>query len=473
MSLAVAGETRGRGDTGDTTTSPGSSAAAPSGRSCSSAASSSRLEGLSAAVEALVSVRVDELSDGEVEEELLVVDRARKRLDARVARLASASTHRRARRATEAHPGDRRAGERAARRAQRELADALCWSPQQMAGIRRDGGRMAQLPRASSAADRGELSTRHLRVLADVLDRLPNDRRDGFEAEMVELGKGLDVRAFGRACRRRLAEVDHDAAMTHLERQHTRRKAHVFQGEDGMVVVSGRWAGLDGEVVLTAVDAFRRPDRRGEVRTCAQRTADAVVDALRAALRGGDAPAVHGARPQVMVTVDAARLRDGTGVGEAAWSGPIPLGELRRVLDDCGLGWIVRDEGGLPLASGEKVRTVPAGLWRALVDRDRGCVAQGCDAPASWCDVMHLDEPHRDGGRLRLDNAALGCRTDHRTYDRGGLTLHWNGGRPILRRPPRAGGTSSSGNGGSGGGSSSGGGGPPAQTDQPRDGPDP
>jgi hypothetical protein len=409
-----------------------------------------------------------------VEAELRVVDRARKRLDARIARLVSASVSRRSRRARDAHRGDRRAGQRAARQAQRELAGALCWSPQQMAGARRDGGRMAQLPRGSSAAERGELSTGHLRVLADVLDTLPSDARDGFEAEMVAVAKDVDAREFGRRCRRRLAEVDHDAAMAHLERQHTHRRAAAFQGEDGMVVVSGRWAGLDGEVVLTAVDAFRRADRTGECRTPGQRTADAVIDALRAALRAGDAPAVHGVRPHVTVTVDAAQLGRATGAGETTWSGPVPLGELRRVLDDCGLGWIVRDPHGLPLEAGERVRTVPAGLWRALVDRDRGCITEGCDAPAQWCDVMHLDVPHRNGGRLSLDNAALGCRTDHRTYDRGGLTLHWNDGRPILRRPLRADGTSSSGNGGSGGGSSSsGGGGPPAQTDQPRDGPDP
>jgi hypothetical protein len=434
MSLAVAAETAGLWDAGD------------------AEASASRLAGLSAAVDALVSVRVDELSDGEVEAELGVVEVARRRLEVRSNRLAAGLTSRRARRAREADPGDGRAGERAAREARRELAGMLNWTPQQAKGATDAGRVMLWHPGAAAAADRGELSARHLTVLSGVLDHLCASVRDDLEAELVEAGKGMDVREFGRLCRRRLAEVDHDAAMRDLDRKHARRKAHAFQGEDGMVVLSGRWAGLDGEVVLTAVDAFRRPDGRGEMRTCAQRTADAVIDALRAALRSQDAPAEHGARPQVMVTVDAARLGDGTGSGETVWSGPLALGELRRVLDDCGLGWIVRDEGGLPLASGEKVRTVPAGLWRALVDRDRGCVAQGCDAPASWCDVMHLDEPHRDGGRLRLDNAALGCRHHHRTYDRGGLELVWNDGRPRLEpRAPRGART----------------------TNQPRDGPDP
>jgi hypothetical protein len=402
-----------------------------------------RVEALTSAVDALLAVRVDELSDGEVEAELAAVDNARKRLDARLARLVSAATSRRSRRARIAHPDDRRAGERASRQARQELAEALNWSAQQVSETSRDGGRMEQLPRASSAADRGELSTRHLRVLSFVLDQLPHDRRDALEAELVGAGRALDPREFGRVCRRRLAEVDHDAAMGLLDRQHARRKGSVFEGDDGMMVLSGRWAGLDGETVLTAVHAFRRPDGVGESRTPGQRTADAILDALRAALRAGDASAEHGVRPHVLLTIDAAMLRDGAGAGEGTWSGPIPVGELRRVLDDCGLGWIVHDLRGLPLEAGPEVRTVPAALWRALVDRDRGCIHHTCDAPANWCDVMHLDTPFRDGGRLSLETAGLGCRQHHRAYDRSALELVWNDGRPQLQpsqpsQPPLA-----------------------------------
>jgi hypothetical protein len=461
--LTVAREHPGLWDSSGQVSSPSgpstaatTSASGPSlsGISASGLSSTGRLHvALSTAVDDLVSVRVDELSDAEVEAELEVVEVARRRLEARVSRLAGSLTHRRARRARQAEPSDRRAGERAARQARRELADALNWTPAQAADATGDGDRMAFLPRASSAADRGELSTRHLRVLSEVLDQLPNTRRDALEAELVEAGKSQDVREFARTCRRRLAEIDHDAAMGDLDRRHARRRASVFQGDDGMVVVSGRWAGVDGEAVLSAVNAFRRPDRPGEHRTSAQRTADAVIDAFAAALRAGEAPAEHGVRPQVMITIDEARLRDHNGAGEAAWSGPLPLGELKRVLDDCGLGWIVRDQGGLPLQAGPKVRTVPAGLRRALVDRDRGCIREGCDAPAAWCDVMHLGRRFAQGGRLSLDTAALGCRGHHRAYDRGHLQLHWHNRRPILRPPTRTG--------------------PPAERGRPRDGPDP
>jgi hypothetical protein len=419
MSLAVAAETPGLWDVGD------------------AEASASRLAGLSTGVDALVSVRVDELSDGEVEAELGVVEVARRRLEVRANRLAAALTSRRARRAREADPGDGRAGERAAREARRELADMLNWTPQQAKGATDAGRVMLWHPGAAAAADRGELSARHLTVLSEVLDHLCAGVRDDLEAELVEAGKGMDAREFGRLCRRRLAEVDHDAAMRDLDAKHARRRAALFTDDDGMTVLHGRWVGLDAETVATSVHAFRRPDRPGEHRTPEQRTADAVLDALGAALRAAQAPSEHGVRPHVTLTASITDLVDQQGAGEGRWTGPIPYGELRRLLDDAGLGWVVRDEGGLPMEAGPEVRTVPAGLWRALEDRDGGCIRDGCDTPASWCDVMHLGRRYADGGRLTLATAGLGCRHHHRAYDRGGLTLHWNDGRPTLRRPHR------------------------------------
>ncbi|MDX1659768.1 MAG: hypothetical protein R3343_13175, partial [Nitriliruptorales bacterium] len=61
--------------------------------------------------------------------------------------------------------------------------------------------------------------------------------------------------------------------------------------------------------------------------------------------------------------------------------------------------------------------------------------ADGCDIPAAWCDVMHLDTPHRHGGPLTLDNTGLGCRHHHRAYDHGRLTLHRHpDGTPTLHQ---------------------------------------
>ncbi|UDY22284.1 HNH endonuclease signature motif containing protein [Nocardioides sp. Kera G14] len=41
------------------------------------------------------------------------------------------------------------------------------------------------------------------------------------------------------------------------------------------------------------------------------------------------------------------------------------------------------------------------------------CQAEGCDKPASWAEVHHLD-PWSKGGKTDLNRMALLCRPDHR-----------------------------------------------------------
>lgn len=115
---------------------------------------------------------------------------------------------------------------------------------------------------------------------------------------------------------------------------------------------------------------------------------------------------------------------------------PVPLDAIRHLMDDAGWSFVVTEAHRKPLAVTGESRTVPAGLWRALTIRDGGCIVEGCDHKADWCDVMHLVDAHRDGGRLSLDNSALGCRSHHRAYDRAPdrFVLEWVDDRPVLRQ---------------------------------------
>lgn len=55
---------------------------------------------------------------------------------------------------------------------------------------------------------------------------------------------------------------------------------------------------------------------------------------------------------------------------------------------------------------------IPAGLRRAVVARDRYCVAPGCGRSAKWCDVHHLVS-WAEGGETVIDNLCLLCRYHH------------------------------------------------------------
>ena len=408
-----------------------------------SASAPDRLARLAAAVDRVLACPPDELDEPSLTAELASLETEVRRLAARQTRVVAAMTRRRATAAAHRNGTDEhRERERAARDVQRQLTDQHQWTPSKAKAAGKLGRQLTARPQVADAFDRGELPARNAQLLGDLLDKLPHDRHEGVVAELLPAGRRQDAVTFGRSCRALLADLDHDTAMRDEHRRHDARRAALTQRPDGMTVLTGQWSGIDGELLHTVVHAFRTPDGPGIHRTAEQRTADAIIEAFRAALRAGEAPAQHGIRPHLMITVAQDALDTGQGVAEAAWTGPLPVGEVEHLVGDASLSRIVLDANRLPLEASEEVRTVPAGLYRILLVRDGGCIAQGCDAPAAWCDVMHLTHAFKDDGRLSPDNAALGCRRHHRAYDHHHWQTTWEDGRPVLRPPqrqPRAG----------------------------------
>ena len=197
------------------------------------------------------------------------------------------------------------------------------------------------------------------------------------------------------------------------------RRFRMTDTPDGGVAFSGLAYGIAAELARSALDAFRRPDAADEHRTPEQRSADAFEQMCDAALRLGDAPTVHGERPHVILLVEEAALQREAGAAVFAGSGqPITLAEAGTLLTDCAVSRVVRRADDTPIEVTRNVRTVPQGLWRALVVRDGGCRWEACDAPASWCDVAHGEHPYRAEGNLSPENALLLCRRHHRRFDK-------------------------------------------------------
>ena len=121
----------------------------------------------------------------------------------------------------------------------------------------------------------------------------------------------------------------------------------------------------------------------------------------------------------MLVLVEWSQLAAQAGVAELGFTGPASLAEIRPLLDDCSFSRVVLGPDTVPVEVSKHVRTVPHGLYRAVLTRDRGCSWHGCDAPPGWCDVAHGETPFRRRGRLKLDNCALLCRRHHRQFDAG------------------------------------------------------
>jgi hypothetical protein len=289
-----------------------------------------------------------------------------------------------------------------------------------------DAGRAATDGTATGrAVTEGRIGVSQARTIARVLETLIGAERDAVEVELVELAERLDPVAFGKAARRIQGRVQPEVLTGTQQRQELQRRFRATDTEDGGFAFSGLLYGSAAETARVALRAFRRPDAPGEQRTPDQRGADAFEQLCATALATDEAPTRHGSSPQVIVMIDAdelARLdEDPAGVvASFASSGqPITGPQFRHLLQDCQLVRMVVDADAVPIEVSTTVRTVPAGLWRALVVRDRGCRWPGCDAPASWCDVAHGRDAYADDGRLRLDNALLLCRRHHRRFDRG------------------------------------------------------
>lgn len=266
----------------------------------------------------------------------------------------------------------------------------------------------------------GDLGTDHARLIGELLRRIPPPLREEVERRLVGLARQLDPVAFGRAARELVGREAPEAA-AHAERGAAdRRSFRASDTPDGGFAFGGLLHGTAAETARAALQAFRRPDTPDEHRSSEQAGADAFEQLCEAALRVGDAPTDHGVRPHVVVVVDEADLCGPAGVARLAHSAqPVTTGAIGHLLDDCTVSRIVRDAAGTPVSASEAVRTVPAGLWKALLVRDGGCTWNGCDAPASWCDVAHGQHAFHTGGRLSPGNAALLCRRHHRRFDTG------------------------------------------------------
>lgn len=118
--------------------------------------------------------------------------------------------------------------------------------------------------------------------------------------------------------------------------------------------------------------------------------------------------------------------------------------EIDRISCDAAICRVVFGPGNRPIEVGRAKRLVTPAQRIALEARDRGCVFVGCDRPANWCDVHHLDA-WLAGGMTDLDNLVLLCRHHHNlihdrewtiTGEPGNLTFHRPNGTLLEEQPP-------------------------------------
>jgi hypothetical protein len=124
---------------------------------------------------------------------------------------------------------------------------------------------------------------------------------------------------------KRLAEQD--------RRAHRARAFTLTSTDGGKVRLTGWLTTESTATVNAAIDPLAAP-KPDEVRTPAQRRADALVEACQKALAGGELPDNGGDRPQVVVTVPYDVLRHELGIATLDTGDRITAEQARRLACD-------------------------------------------------------------------------------------------------------------------------------------------
>lgn len=302
----------------------------------------------------------------------------------------------------------------------------------------RIAGALDEMPETRRALDSGDLSMSAVRVLVTAREA----DREAFqrsEVELVEAARIHSMHDLQRVAAYWRQGVERERAAEGDDKVRERRKLHASVSFLGMVRVDGDLDPETGETLLTALsavlDAESRSRGEDDVRTPAQRRADALGEICRQWLDNGDRPIVAGERPHVTVTVGADGLHGpSTDMSELDHVGPVSPETARRLACDASVMRVVMAGRSQPLDVGRRTAVIPPAIRRAVIVRDRHCRFPGCDRPHTWCDAHHVVH-WADGGPTALPNLLLLCRRHHRMVHQGRFRLELLDGRPAFRRP--------------------------------------
>ncbi len=309
----------------------------------------------------------------------------------------------------------------------------LSWRVGLDLGAARERVRVARalgtLPLLAQALARGELSYAKVRALTRVATAETEERL----LAVGRAGTAAHVERIVRGWRR----VDRLAEAREAARRHASRALHVYQDEDGMMVLRGRLEPEAGALLVQALAAAREAlyqRTRGEATitpladpaadppTPTQTQADALVLLAETALHHELDPGAPGERYQVVVHFDAPVLADPDQPGQSVLEegAHVSAETSRRLACDASRVVMRHDADGRVTEIGARTRTIPPALRRALHHRDRDCRFPGCGG--RFTQGHHLRH-WAQGGPTMLSNLALLCRRHHRAVHEDGYQV--------------------------------------------------
>jgi len=340
----------------------------------------------------------------------------------------------------------------------------------------RRAGILRRLPLLAQAVTDGVLSPAQAAVLCRLDGHIPADDLAASQQQLVLVAAAMNPEVLAQWVRHQIATHCEPALEAEQDAARRRRYLQLTRHPNG--TVSGRFVltAEDAESLFTVLEPLARQQGLGDDRSAGQRRADALVEVHHGALQWMDLPQAGGQRPQLTYVMpagwacgeqapslqellDAGVLRlppvtlppvtlpsvtlpsaservtgDATAApshphaleehcATAAWTGPQTRARIETILCDARISRVLRDSIGQVTGLQALRDEVTSAQRRALVARDRHCIAKGCTRPPAFCDAHHLT--HREhGGDTTLENLVLICRRHHVLWHRGKLTLN-------------------------------------------------
>ena len=330
----------------------------------------------------------------------------------------------------------------------REIAKVPMQQARQAVSLARS---LRGMPLTAAALAQGSLSTTHAMRLRTAAKRRTFPEGEALlveQASVLRWSEWLEVVGYWESCAddAEAADPGDPAAPDHRE---AKARLSVAKGFDGMGDIEGQLDPVGFEAFSEALhrienelfdDEWRATKQRiGDhavpadmPRTATQRRAAALVEmAHRAMTAPADAKrplplvVIHTdpdtfnrelARligvdgPEPLGTTRMHELASGTVIDPSAMVRAALHGEVRR---------LVYTSPSHVLDYGRAVRLFQGALRQAIIHAARRCVAEGCEEPASRCEIDHVVE-WTDLGMTASHNGEPRCRPDHRSKSRHG-----------------------------------------------------
>ncbi|WP_367619960.1 DUF222 domain-containing protein [Mycolicibacterium sp. HK-90] len=296
------------------------------------------------------------------------------------------------------------------------------------------------LPVVAAAVGAGLLTAEHVKVLREVVGRLPGfvdqSTRDQFEADLVRVAVGVGPKELKDTAELRLFLLDQDGPEPDdTERARRRGVTTAKQGRDAMTALM---ANLTPEAAAVMEVLFARfaapgmcnPDDEqpctsgtpsqaqidNDHRSLAQRQHDALLVIGRIALMT-DLGQLNGLPVSIIVRTTLQDLESRAGIGVSGGGTKIPIKDVIRMGAHASHYLAIFDQATGAALNYFRARRIASPAQRImLIARDGGCTKPGCTVGAYGCQAHH-DNDWAKGGNTNVDDMTLACGPDNRSVD--------------------------------------------------------